>query len=349
MLVIRPIKINDCDALYELSALASAGLTTLPHDREVLQRKIKQSEKSFDDMPDRPGNEVYLFAAEDTNKKKIIGTCAIYAKVGGFEPFYTYKIETMINESKVLNVRKEIQYLKLIKDHNGPTEIGTLFLDPEYRKSGNGKLLSLSRFLFMAQYPRCFEKTVIAEMRGVIDQNDRSPFWEALGKHFFAMEFKNADMMVLRDKSFIADLMPQNPIYIQLLPREAQDVIGKVHDDSEAALHLLQQEGFRYRDEIDIFEAGPVVRTDLSNIKTVRESKEAKVETIDEKTSRSSHPHPQYLVANVDAFEKFRVVFTDVKESPNGVTISSRAARHLHVKPGSRVRFIKLRGAEKKL
>ena len=343
MLIIRPIEKTDLDQLYALSALASAGLTSLPSDREVLQRKIKQSQKSFQDLPDKPGGEVYLFVAEDKDTKKIVGTCAIYAKVGGFEPFYTYKIKTVTKESKLLKVKKEIHLLKLIKNHNGPTEVGTLFLAPEYRKSGNGRLLSLSRFLFMAQYKQCFEKIVIAEMRGVIDKNDRSPFWEALGKHFFQVEFKNADMMILRDKSFIADLMPQHPIYVPLLPKEAQDVLGKVHEDSKGALHFLQQEGFVYNDEIDIFEAGPLIKADLDSIRTVKESKEAVIQSIGENESQGQGGH-EHIIANVDAFQEFHAALGTVKELPQGVGISSALARDLGVKIGSHIRFAKVKG-----
>ncbi|MFH7127688.1 arginine N-succinyltransferase [Klebsiella pneumoniae] len=53
----------------------------------------------------------------------------------------------------------------------------TLFLDPQWRKEGNGYLLSKSRFLFMAAFRERFNEKVVAEMRGVIDEQGYSPFW----------------------------------------------------------------------------------------------------------------------------------------------------------------------------
>ena len=67
-------------------------------------------------------------------------------------------------------MRKEIQVLHLVRQHSGPCEICSLFLAPEHRRAGGNlsRLLSLSRFLFMAEFAKTFEPTVIAEGPGVI-------------------------------------------------------------------------------------------------------------------------------------------------------------------------------------
>ena len=57
--------------------------------------------------------------------------------------------------------------LHLVAEHNGPCEIGSLFLAPVHRGGHNGRVLSLSRFLFMADHEHCFDPVVLAEMRGV--------------------------------------------------------------------------------------------------------------------------------------------------------------------------------------
>ena len=67
------------------------------------------------------------------------------------------EIETSTIHSYLLKVHKEAKTLHLVQEHNGPCEIGSLFLHPDYRKGGNGWLLSLVRFLFMAEH-RQFEK-----------------------------------------------------------------------------------------------------------------------------------------------------------------------------------------------
>lgn len=340
MLIVRPVRLEDLDDLYEISAHTKVGLTTFPHDREILQKKIEDSLNSFSKRPRRPSGETYFFVMEDTLENRLVGTCALFSKVGGFEPSYTYQIKTALNESKTLNVKKEIQYLKLKMDHNGPSEIGTLFLVPGYRRKGAGRLLSLSRFLLVAQYPQCFEPTVIAEMRGVLDEGNHSPFWNAVCQHFFVVDFEKADLMVMSDKSFIADLIPEHPIYIPILPKEAQEVIGRVHQDTEPALNLLKQEGFIFANEVDIFEAGPVYKANARDIRSVKESREVVIDEILNETSAGDI----YLLANVSSFGSFRVIMGEVEMGHGLAKISKQQAEVLRVDQGDKLRVVKARG-----
>src|SRR5262249_2187424 len=156
-------------------------------DAKLLRKRIRESLRGFEHLADEdaPKGETYLFVLEDIENHKVVGTCGVVSKVGGFEPFYAYRVETSVPESNQLNVRNEIGTLPLVEEHDGPCEIGSLFLSPSYRKDGNGRLLSLSRFLFMAEHREYFDPVVIAEMRGVVDDQGQSPFWDALGRHFF--------------------------------------------------------------------------------------------------------------------------------------------------------------------
>src|SRR5262245_38805181 len=127
MVFIRPAAVADLDALLELASLAGVGLTTLPKDRDLLAKRIRTSARDFEKNPDRPGGESYLFVMEDPEAKKVVGACGIVSKVGGFQPFYGYRIETTLFESKQIKVRKEVPILTLHEEHDGPCEIGSLF------------------------------------------------------------------------------------------------------------------------------------------------------------------------------------------------------------------------------
>ena len=341
MVIIRPIVENDLEAVFNLSANANVGLTTLPHDKEVLRRRIKVSQRSFELVPEKPKGETYLFVAEDVTTQELIGTSAVISKVGGFQPNYTYQIHTIKKESKLLNVSKEIQYLKLRSDHNGPSEIGTLFLAPPYRGKRNlGRLLSLHRFLFMAQFPQCFEVVVIAELRGVIDELGNSVFWDALGKHFFEVELKKADLMVMKDKSFIAELMPKHPIYIPLLPGDAQEVIGQPHKNTRPALRLLEQEGFKFTGEVDIFEGGPVVSCRLERIRTVKASQLGQVDEI----KPSIHGSNDYIITNISRMKSYRACVGGVlKLSDSRIALTANVAHALKLTVGDSIRYAPIR------
>lgn len=338
MLVIRPVELKDLDRLFELANLAGFGLTSLPKDKSVLKNRVLESMYSFSKHAERPRGELYIFVLEDIEHGIVAGTSNIVSKVGGFEPFYAYKIQTCVHESKSLNFRKEIQSLMLVAEHSGPTEIGGIFMAPEYRKHGAGRLLSLFRFVFMALDPKRFDPTVIAEIRGVVDDNGNSPFWEAIGKHFFDMEYSKADLLSVSDKRFIGDLMPTCPIYVPLLPQDARDIIGKPHELAKPAMRMLEQEGFVYSGMVDIFEAGPVVECPLARIRTVIESRSSIVEhiTIDEVDSRP------FVIAR--ATGEFRACMGGVEETSfGGIRINSRIAGALDLSVGAKVMIAPLR------
>ena len=338
MIVIRPITLEDLDPLLELTKVVGFGLTTLPQDRQLLRRRILDSQHGFERLEDeRARGETYLFVMEDLKTGKVVGTSGIVSKVGGFEPFYAYKIETAIHESDTLGVRKEVRFLKLVTEHNGPCEIGSLFLSPEYRKDGNGRLLSLGRFLFIADHRQFCDDTVIAEMRGVIDEQGGSVFWDALGKHFFDIDFPKADYLSMVNKKFIADLMPTHPIYIPLLPQAAQDVIGQVHEQTKPAMRILEDEGFKFCGMVDIFEAGPVVSCPRDKIRTVRESVTSVVEDITDAPIQSD----LYVIGN--ARRDFRACKGPLQTGAGGVRLTSPTALALKVRVGDAVRYAMMR------
>lgn len=294
MLVLRPIREPDLPRLVALARDTGGGLTTLPPNEEFLASRIDDSLASFRRRVTRPGSEFYLFGLEDTATGELVGVSGIAARVGGFEPWYSYQIKNERFAHKPLKFEREIPTLHLRREHRGPSEICSLFLRPDFRRSGAGRLLSLGRFLFMGASPKRFTETVIAEMRGYIDQTGRSPFWEAVARHFYPFDFYRADVLSgLGEKEFIADLNPRHPLYIPLLAPEVQAVIGRVHHDTEPALALLLAEGFARSGEVDIFDAGPLLEARVSDIRTVKASRRARI-----RSAAATAPATVQLLAN---------------------------------------------------
>jgi arginine N-succinyltransferase len=332
MLRVRPAVDADLDALYALILRSDDGLTSLKITREQLHDRLENSTFAFRRQSQRMTGLPYVFVMEDLTNGAVVGTSSIYSKVGGYEPFYAYGIEKSIHESKELGVYREIDVLHLRKEHDGPTEIGSLFLLPEYWGQGNGKLLSLARFLYMAEFPDRFDSMTIAEMRGVIDRQGRSPFWDALGSHFFQIEFPRAVMLLTVSKNFVADLMPTHPIYLPLLPQEARDVVGQVHQDTRPALAMLQKQGFVYQGFVDIFDGGPVVHATTKEIRTVAESRRVKLASIGEVQASGIS-----LVARAGA--AFCAVLGPVDWVEDQVTLSPEMAAALQVDSGDWLRI----------
>ncbi len=71
--------------------------------------------------------------------------------------------------------------------------------------------------------------------------------------------------------------MPKHPIYTELLDKEAQDILGKPHENSRPAMELLESQGFHYTNHIDIFDGGPSIETRISNVEVVKNAVPKKV------------------------------------------------------------------------
>lgn len=279
MLVIRPIRDTDYPALFQIAQDSGIGFTSLPVNENLIRKKISAAQKAFDSQPESPGLQSYLFVLEDSETGEVVGTSGIEATVGLQDAFYHYHLGKVVHASRELGVHNSVEILTFCNDYTGVSEICTLFLQEKARKGLAGRLLSKFRFLFMAQHKQRFSNTVIAEMRGVSDEKGKSPFWEWLETNFFSVDFPTADYLTgIGNKVFIAELMPKYPIYVNLLSKQAQASIGKVHEKTLPALRLLEQEGFRCRGYVDIFDAGPTVEAELENIATVRQSGTAKIQ-----------------------------------------------------------------------
>lgn len=272
MMCIRPIATDDLAALLQLAAKTGIGLTTLPNNEKLLRARIAASVASFAGKAE-PAEQIYMFVLEDLSLQKIVGTCAVAAAVGLREPWYSYRVGQVVHASKELGIFTQTPTLFLSNDHTGHSELCSLFLDPEYRVGKNGALLSKCRFLFIAQFRALFSQKIIAELRGVSDAKGASPFWESLGRHFFSMEFSQADYLTgIGQKSFVAELMPKHPLYSSFLTPEAQAVIGKTHEATLPARSMLESEGFRYEGHVDIFDAGPTVECNVDDVRAVSQS-----------------------------------------------------------------------------
>lgn len=337
MNVIRPIQHSDYASLHDIAIESGIGFTSLPVNEGLLKRKIDRSVKSFASDVQSPGQQGYLFVMEDSENNEVIGTSGIEATVGLDDAFYHYHRGTVVHASRELDVHNAVEILTLCNDYTGVSEICTLFLREKARAGLNGRFLSKFRFLFMMEHQHRFAQTVIAEMRGVSDEKGASPFWQWLEEHFFSMDFPTADYLTgIGNKVFIAELMPKYPIYVNLLSKEAQAVIGKVHEKTKPALQLLQQEGFVCRGYVDIFDGGPTVEAHLAHIRTAQASRRMPIK-IDDTVKQNGQTH---FVINTRV-EDFRGVCTEllVDEDNQVAHISHAAAAALGIENGQSVRF----------
>lgn len=332
---IRPIRLDDLDALLEMAQEAGAGFTSLPPDRDFLRGRVELSMRSFASDVTAPGHERYLFVLENTEDGTVGGCCALQAACGLDEPFYSYRVGLTVQASRRFSLYNRVPTLYLTNDYTGSTVLCSLFLRPAFRgRQGAGRLLSKARFLFMAAHRDRFAVRAVAEMRGVSDERGRSPFWEGLGRHFFGVDYGEAERIVgMGNKSFIAELMPAHPIYTVLLPADARAVMGKVHEHTQPALRLLESEGFRHQGFIDIFDGGPTVEAPVAEIRSLRDSC-----TLECRIGAPPARPPVRLLAS-EHLEHFRCVLAPATVAPDHVVLEQSTAAALNIAAGDPVRI----------
>jgi arginine N-succinyltransferase len=334
-MIVRPVRSADLPALLELARSTGAGLTTLPANEERLAQRVGWAEKTFQGLVGRADAD-YLFVLE-SDEGEVVGISAVAGAVGLREPWYNYRVGLTVSASQELNIHRQIPTLFLANDLTGNSELCSLFLHAGHRSGLNGRMLSKARFLFMAEFRELFGDKVIAEMRGMSDENGRSPFWESLGRHFFKMEFSTADYLTgVGNKAFIAELMPKFPLYTCFLSEDARSVIGRVHPDTEPALAMLKAEGFSYQGYVDIFDAGPAIEVETDKIRAVRDS-QSLILAIGTPGDDAS----AFLIHNRRR-EDCRITAAPARMAAGSLVVDALTAKRLQLNAGDQVRAVAL-------
>jgi arginine N-succinyltransferase len=337
MLIVRPARIEDLDAFCALAEAAGPGFTSLQVPREDLEKRLKRSVESFAGASVAEPGQVYVLMLEDTKTGEVVGCSAVKAKIGIEDPYFNFRVLKVAQKSAVTNRRYDMDVLVLVNECGGCSEVGTLFVREDYRGGpsskgvGAGRLISQARYMLIAADRKRFSDTIVAELRGHVEADGFSPFWEAIGRKFFQMDFAEADQIsAQKDNQFILDLMPKYPIYASLLPQAAQDVIGKTHPKGRGARALLEQEGFRFMDVVDIFDAGPLMSAPVHDLRTLKESRLLEVR---EDAGTAAAGRVKALVSN-DRVRDYRALHTTVNVHNLGVDVPGEALKALDISPG---------------
>lgn len=276
--VMRAAGPADLEGFKQLREIAGAGFTSLMLDDRAMEARLAHSAESFKKQTAAPGPERYFIALEHLETGALAGCCGVKATIGERPPFFNFRIIREAQSSSAVSRRFDMDVLIGVNDFTGCTEVGSLFVRPEHRVGGVGRALAQTRYMLMAAARHRFHAQVVSEMRGVVSDDGVSPFWEAVGRHFFRMDFAEADKLsATTDNQFILDLMPQHPLYVDLLSAEARAVIGKCHAAGQGARSLLEWEGFAFSNVVDIFDAGPLLSASRDAIRTLREARRAQV------------------------------------------------------------------------
>ncbi|HVH45550.1 MAG TPA: arginine N-succinyltransferase [Labilithrix sp.] len=285
-----------------------------------------------------------MFVLVDRSKELIIGTSMIFGQLGRKDAPYIY-LDVIDEERYSATLDKHFKHtvLSIGYSYNGPTEIGGLVLHPEYRRVPErlGTFLSYVRFLYLKMHRDWFRDEVLAELLPPLEKDGTSHLWDALGRHFTDLTYADADKLSRMNKEFIRGLFPEGTIYASLLPKHAQDVIGKVGTQTRGVEKLLRRIGFRYAERVDPFDGGPHFTAMTDEVTLVRDTQHLRVEALLEPGAKTKK---RGLVATEpQSAPWFRSMLASFDERPDGACALERdVASALGVAVGDRVWILPL-------
>ena len=251
----RPATADDISAITRITSKADSGLTTVPKSKTTVTEYVTES---LDFLAGEEGANRLLFVAEEDSK--ILGISGVIPRLGVDRPFYSFKRSRHARKASQQDLSVRYDTLQLTTDFDDYTELASIFLAPDARGTGVGRLLSLGRLGFIHANRDRFEDRLMADIRGWVDKKGDSPFWKHLTSKFIQTEFDIADRLSSGDAAFIVELLPALPILLNLLPESVMEAAGKPHDLSAGAMGMLMSAGFEDTDLCDIFDGGPAIR-----------------------------------------------------------------------------------------
>ena len=320
-ILIRPVVSHDVDGLLDMVVKSTGGLSSLQPRREFLLDYIQSSEKSFSGQKDIETPHKYLLGM--FSQDKLIGCAAVKTQIGVDSPFINFDI---IGDGLD-------QYLVASSRFRGATEVGSLFLHPDYRAFGLGKYMAKVRYMLMAAEPWRFGDTIIAELRGICGA-EGSPLYDHLFKDRLEKTFLEADTEYFdRNPDALGDIVPIGRIDVSKFPLDVRASLAQPHPSGKGALRMLQNEGFIFSGTIDLFDAGPIVYAYRDTIRTIMSRHLGSAVPVASISGGVPHLISAGKVAD------FRAVLCRANITDNGVLLPDDAYTALELNPGEDIAY----------
>jgi len=231
----------------------------LPDDAAAIRSLLEHSEQSFAGTLEPIAKHQYMFLLRDRQEDCALGTSMVFAQLGRRDAPYIY---FAVRHEEKYSASLDRHFIHTLLDttysYYGPTELGGLVMDPTYRGTPHrfGTMISYVRLLFIAMHRRRFKDELLAELLPPFRADGSSALWEAVGRRFTGLSYREADRLSRSNKEFIKGLFPDS-IYATLLDEEAQALIGVVGPQTLSVRNMLVRLGFSYAHRVDPFDGGP--------------------------------------------------------------------------------------------
>jgi len=286
---------DDAEALLAIVKRSSGGLSSLQPRLDFLKEYIGKSEASFGGKYELGEPHKYLLGMFELTSGQLIGCAAVKTNIGHDTPFINFEMEGDGQE----------QYLRSSSRFTGMTEVGSLFLHPDFRKEGLGTYLAKMRYHLIASEPWRFGESIIAELRGTCGTQG-SPLYDYLFAGKLEKSFLEADEEYFdRNPDALGDIVPIGKIPTAGFSLDVKASLGQAHPSGKGALRLLQSEGF-------VFSHRDTIRTIMDTID---------VDHLNSMDDDVTDLRSVRALISAGTVENFRAVVTPAVISEDGVSV----------------------------
>lgn len=322
---IRPVRAADLDGVFDLSLLAGTGLTSLQPDVMFLEELIAKSEASFR-WPEQGKSQCFVLVMETFDTNEIVG-CASIKTCVGTDDFMCADFATTGSPSA------PSRDLVLERTLEGFTEVGSLYLRADHRASGAGRFLARARYILMSNQKQLFSQPIVAQLRGHSDEAGNSAFYDEIWSNRLRMTYQQSDARLAREgAAFILDAYEGLGIDPRSLSIASAEAIGRPHPTAAGALKLLEEEGFRRANLIDLADGGPIMVGQLASLICLQAARPVSL------SKRNSTPSGGPGMLSNCAFSGFRACVGAFQEADASITCSAFVEDFLE-SPGQPILF----------
>lgn len=186
-----------------------------------------------------------------------LASLTIAFDIGLQEPRAWYHVGCVVHAARPLQLFQRRRTLQLGNDLTGASELASV----QWRREGldEATQAELLRLLLAEAVRRVGlarpQQPLIVELPGLRDAQGLPPFWQGLGRRFYQGD---PGQQGRRWRSWVAALLPRQPVYACFLPEAAQAAIGVADEGSQLLAEALQALGFVPDGHVDIVDGGPV-------------------------------------------------------------------------------------------
>ena len=225
-------------------------------------------------LPSTPAERLWVAEAptqETGGQNALLGCLRLVPAVGLVLPRVSYHVGCTVHSALELGLHHRQRTLLLGHDHTGASELTDIaWLREEQPLAEQAEALQhllAVALLHVAQHRRDYSQGLIAELPGPRDSAGQSPFWQGLGRHFFSGDPQAcAAQHGPAWRSWVAALLPRQPIYASFLSIAAQSAIAQVDGPALLLREALEAAGLRYGHHVNVEDGGPVLEAQVNDL-----------------------------------------------------------------------------------